>query len=218
MSGRAKTAKAKVRAKRTVGRTPRGKPKTRVAGKRSLKATKRRRSKGAGSPSVPDKAPARNDSRLRELERLLAEAAEQRTATSEILRIISQFPHDVQPVFDTIANAALKLCGASAATVTTFDGELVRMAAIANVDQTGTEALRRQFPRPASRDTAATRAIFTRSVVSIPDVLEDPDFGIQSAALASGFRSVLGVPLMRDGTPIGAIALGRPKPGPFPET
>src|SRR5437899_8747189 len=60
----------------------------------------------------------------------LTEALEQQTATSQILRVISQSPTNVQPVFDTIAAAALKLCRASSATVVTFDGELIHLAAM----------------------------------------------------------------------------------------
>jgi signal transduction histidine kinase len=153
---------------------------------------------------------------LREVEKRLAEALEQQAATSEILRVISQSRADVQPVFDTIAAAALKLCHASSVTVTTFDGDLLRVAALAIVNPEGADAVRGLFPRPPSRDIAASRAVLTRSVVAIPDVLEDPDFAHKAAALAGGFRSLLAVPLMQDRAPIGAIALGRPEPGPFP--
>jgi two-component system, NtrC family, sensor kinase len=145
------------------------------------------------------------------------EALEQQTATSDILRVISQSQTDAQPVFETIAAAALKLCSASSANVFTFDGELLHLAALAIVNPEGANAIRKLFPRPPSRDTAATRAVLTRSVVAIPDVLEDPEFAFQAAALASDFRSILDVPLMREGTPIGTIAVGRPEPGPFPE-
>ena len=80
----------------------------------------------------------------------LTEALEQQTATSEILRVISQSQTDVQPVFDTIAAAALKLCGASSANVFTFDGELIHLAAIVNVDPEGmSRPLRRFFPTAA---------------------------------------------------------------------
>ena len=76
--------------------------------------------------------PRNNDStRVRELEARLADALGQQTATSEILRVISQSPTDVQPVFDTIAAAAMKLCRASSANVFTFDGELIHLAALA---------------------------------------------------------------------------------------
>ena len=67
----------------------------------------------------------------------LTEALEQQTATSEILRVISQSQTDVQPVFDTIVAAALKLCSASSANVFTFDGELIHLAALVNLNAGG---------------------------------------------------------------------------------
>lgn len=148
------------------------------------------------------------------------EALEQQTATSEILRVISQSTTDVQPVFDTIVGAALNLCGASSANVVTFDGELIHVAAFAPVSPEGGDAVRHHFagyPRPPSRDTANTRAVLTRSVVVIPDVLEDSEYAAGATAIAAGYRSVLSVPLLREGGPIGAITVARAKPGPFPE-
>ena len=148
----------------------------------------------------------------------LTETLEQQTATSEILRVISQSQTDVQPVFDTIARAALELCRASSANVFTFDGELIHLAAFVNVNSAYVEALRQMFPRPLSRDAAVTRAVMTRSVVAIPDVLADADYAIKADATAGGFRSVVAVPLMREGNAIGGIAVGRAEPGPFPDT
>ena len=146
------------------------------------------------------------------------EALERQTATSEILRVISQSPRDVQPVFDTIAAAALKLCGATSANVTTFDGEQIHLAAFAPAFPDGADiALHHTYPRPPSRDTANTRAVLTRSVVVIPDVLEDGDYAVGAIAATTGYRSVLSVPLMREESPIGAIAVARAQPGPFPE-
>jgi signal transduction histidine kinase len=144
------------------------------------------------------------------------EALEQQTATSDILRVISQSPRDVQPAFDTIARAALKLCRAGSAYACTFDGELIHLVAFANVRPEGADQLRQVFPRPPSRETTMARAVLTRSVVEIPDVHEDPDYAIQAAARASDYRSVLAVPLLRGALPIGAIGVARPEPGPFP--
>jgi GAF domain-containing protein len=148
-------------------------------------------------------------------ERRLAEAIEQQAATSEILRVISQSRGDVQPVFDTIANAALELCRASSAVVFTFDGQLVRISALASVTPQGAEALRSAFPRPPGSDSAATRAVLSRRTIVIPDVLEDADYRIKEPASATGFRSTVSVPLLRGPEPIGAIGVGRPEPGPF---
>jgi GAF domain-containing protein len=152
---------------------------------------------------------------LQERNAALREALEQQTATSEILRVISRSPTDVQPVFDTIAAAVLKLCRATSANLLTFDGEQLHIAALANVDPQAELAFREFYPRRINRDTAVTRAVMTRDVVEIPDILEDPDYAMRDAALAGGFRSVLGIPLLRDGNPIGAIAVGRPEPEPF---
>ena len=132
--------------------------------------------------------------------------------------MISQSQTDVQPVFDTIAAAALKLCRASSALVFTFDGELIQLAAVANLNPEGADAWRQSFPRPPSRDTAATRSVLTCSVVAIPDVLEDPDYAIGATAAATGFRSALAVPLIREGKSDWRIGVGRPEPGPFPDT
>ena len=146
----------------------------------------------------------------------LAQATEQQAATAEILRVISRSPTDAQPVFETIATAALKLCGARSANVLSYDGTRLHVAAMAIVDPLGVEAMGSLFPRPASHDSAAGRAVLTCSVVVIADVLADPDYMSQQAAVAAGFRSILGVPLLRGGEPIGAIAVGRAEPGPFP--
>jgi len=142
------------------------------------------------------------------------EALEQQTATSDILRVISQSPRDVQPVFDAIAAAAMKLCNASSAVVLTFDGELMRLGALANVSPNEADAVRLRYPKVPGRETAGSRAILTGSTVVIPDVLEDPEFEVR----ARSFRSVVSVPLIREGSPIGAITVGRPEPGRFPDT
>ncbi len=76
----------------------------------------------------------------------LTEALEQQTATSEILRVISSSPTDVQPVFDTIAQNARRLCEADSGQVVTYDGNLVHLSALDHTSPEGTEALRQAFP------------------------------------------------------------------------
>ena len=169
------------------------------------------------TPSVTKKSRKLDDPTVAQFEQRLTEALEQQLATSEILRVISQSPTDVQPVFDTIAAAALKLCSASSALVTTFDGKLVHLAALAKLRPEGTDGIRRAFPRPASRETGATRAILTGTTVEIPDVLRDPEYVTSVQALAGDFRSILAIPLMRKGYPIGAVTVGRPEAGSFPD-
>ena len=145
----------------------------------------------------------------------LAESLEQQTATAEILRVISASQTDVQPVFETIADNSLRLCDATFSTVFRFDGELLHLAALRNVDPEGAEAIRAAFPMPASRAGASARAILTRSVAHIPDVREDPEYRLQVLTEKANYRSILAVPMLRDGQPIGTITVAGPSPKPF---
>src|SRR4029453_1080475 len=96
--------------------------------------------KGKAKPAVSRKSPKNEGSKVRDLEKRLAEALrdkaealEQQTATAEILRIIGSSPADAQPVFDAIAVNAVRLCDAEGVVVTRYDGTLLRVAAVHNV-------------------------------------------------------------------------------------
>jgi GAF domain-containing protein len=137
------------------------------------------------------------------------------TATSEILRVIARSPTDVQPVFGAIADSALRLCDAKHGNVFLFDGELIHLAAVVGTDQDGTEAVRRSFPQRPGPASATTRAIRTRQPAIVPDVLQDPEFQLMDLARAQAFRSVMSIPMLRAGEPIGAITVTRAEAGPF---
>jgi GAF domain-containing protein/CheY-like chemotaxis protein len=156
---------------------------------------------------------------FRELEvrnRDLTETLEQQTATSEILRVISSSPTDVQPVFDTIAANALRLCGATWSAVLRFDGELMHLVAHHNLgDPAQMEALIRAFPRPPRPGGATDRSVLTRAIAHVPDVQEDPSYQFGGLAQATGYRSILSVPMLRDGQPVGAIVATAASPRAF---
>src|SRR5262249_3705013 len=143
----------------------------------------------------------------------LTEALEQQTATSEILRVISSSPTDTQPVFDTIARNAARLCEATHSSVNQFDGELLTLAATHGFSVQEIEAGRQMFPRRAMRESAVGRAVLTRTVVHIPDVTQDPEY--RFPAQARFYRTILGVPMLREGVPIGAVAIWRQDVRPF---
>jgi PAS domain S-box-containing protein len=147
----------------------------------------------------------------------VTEALEQQTATSEILRVISSSPTDVQPVFDTIAGSALRLCDGHFSAVVRFDGELMHLVALHSVTPEGREALERAYPRRPSPGGLTDQAILTRAIAHVPDVLDDPGYGHRNLALAANYRSMLAVPLLREGNPIGVIAVTRAAVGPFPD-
>jgi len=143
------------------------------------------------------------------------EALEQQTATSEILRVISQSQTDVQPVFNTIVKSAARLCDGVFSTLASFDGELLHLVATHNFSPTALDVAHRVFPAPPSRATIMGRAILERGVVHAPDVKLDGEYGHPALTRAVGWRSGLAVPMLRDGVPLGAIAVGRAQPGPF---
>jgi GAF domain-containing protein len=174
--------------------------------------------KSKAKPPVARKSPKNEDARVLELEKRLAEALEQKAAASEILRVISQSPTDVQPVFDAIAESAVRLCDAEAATVTRFDGEWVHIGAIYGLSAARSDALRGTFPMRPSGAGGAARAIRDRAIVHIPDVVSDQEYEIQQTAMRSGYRGLLAVPMLHKGHAIGAITLGRAEPGEFSDT
>ncbi|HYT32458.1 MAG TPA: GAF domain-containing protein, partial [Thermoanaerobaculia bacterium] len=145
----------------------------------------------------------------------VTEALEQQTATSEILRVISQSQTDVQPVFDTIVRSAVKLCDGLFSALFRFDGELIHLIAQHNFTLEALEAAHRVYPAPPTRALLTGRAILERAVAHIPDVEIDPELQYQALSRAIGFRSGLFVPMLREGTPIGVIMVARAAPGSF---
>jgi len=148
--------------------------------------------------------------------RELTEALEQQTATSSILRVISTSPTDVQPVFETIVRNAVALCGSLFANVFRFDGELLHFVASHNVGPDYVELLRAKYPMRPDSSQVSGRAVLTRSVVRLEDALADPDYDHRFPA-ALGWRRMLGVPMLRQGEPLGAIVVGWVEAGPVPK-
>jgi GAF domain-containing protein/CheY-like chemotaxis protein len=145
----------------------------------------------------------------------LTEALEQQTATSEILRVISSSPTDVQPVFVTIVRSAVQLSGARRGALYRFDGELIHLVAHHNQSTEALAALQRAYPMRPSRAQASGRAILSRSVAEIQDVRNDAEY-LQGMAAQADLGSLLAVPMLRaDGAPTGVIVIQRSEPGPF---
>jgi signal transduction histidine kinase len=145
----------------------------------------------------------------------LRESLEQQTATSEVLKVISSSPADIQPVLDIIGERAEKLCDAEISIVSIVDGDLIRLASSHGVAEAGVDALRRNFPMRLTDETVTARAIRTRSVCHVADVLSDPQYQAKHAARLGGFRGCLGVPMVRDEQVVGAVFVARKQPGLF---
>jgi two-component system, NtrC family, sensor kinase len=147
----------------------------------------------------------------------LTESLEQQTATSEVLSVISSSVTDAQPVFEIIARSVARLCGSRFCHVFRFDGKLIHFAATHGYDAEAIDALRRAYPIPSGRKSAAARAILNGVVEQIPDINADPEYEHHDTAKIVKFRSIMAVPMLRAGRPVGAIAIARPQTGYFPE-
>jgi signal transduction histidine kinase len=143
------------------------------------------------------------------LKQVLAEALDREAATSEILRIISQSPTGLQPVFDAIVKNAVRLCEARFGAVFRLDGGLVHVAAHHNFGEVQT-----WYPMAPNRGHVSGRTILTGAAVQVPDILADEEY-LGTTVKSAGFRSLLGVPLLHGGRPIGAIVIYRAESGQF---
>ncbi|TMG85081.1 MAG: GAF domain-containing protein [Betaproteobacteria bacterium] len=145
--------------------------------------------------------------------RELTQALEQQTATSEILHVISRSPTVVQPVLDAVAQSAARLCGASDVLIMRMDGETMHRVAHVGVIPSASDR------RPVTRDTPTGRALIEARIIHVHDILQEFARGeyleARSLQEATGFRTVLVVPLMRDAQAIGALTIRRVDVHPF---
>lgn len=169
----------------------------------------------AAATDGPDGLPARVQQPAVAQE--LADALEQQGASREILSIISRSPSDLQAVFETVVERAVGLCKADHGRIVYFEPRGDGYAEVAEfgvADDAYRQLVKSRRYRDEGRETLVGRTILTRRAVVIDDVLADPDyrFAYQHAA---GFRSILGVPLLRDDFATGVIVVWRRQVRPF---
>src|SRR5215468_695217 len=139
-------------------------------------------------------------------------------ATNDVLKVMAASPGDPQPVFDLIVERARDLCDGYGATVYQFDGTLIHWRAATGVsdDPSKRHAVQAMFPMRPTREWPSGRAIIDRKVIHIRDLESEP--GLTPAMRGLTAKSVVNVPLLRSGLPIGAIALGSRELGGFTDT
>jgi len=146
----------------------------------------------------------------------LRESLEQQAAAADVLNIISRSTFDLQTVLDRLVELVTKLCDADLAAIHRQEGMNYRVIAICGGPPDYRE-IQNSVPLEPGRGTIIGRAVLERKPVHVADVLADSDYLLKDAQRRIGYRTVLGVPLMREGRPIGVIALLRLTVRPFTE-
>jgi signal transduction histidine kinase/putative methionine-R-sulfoxide reductase with GAF domain len=144
----------------------------------------------------------------------LSESLRQQTTTAEVLKTISRTAFDLQRVLETLLENAVRLCGAKHGMIFRYDGEFCRAAADYN-NPPGLLELWQRTPIRAGRQTATGRALLELRPVQITDAQADPEYNFPEALKLQSFRTVLAVPLLREGVPLGTIALWKTEVAPF---
>jgi len=146
----------------------------------------------------------------------LTESLQQQTATADVLKVISRSAFDLKSVLQTLVQSAGRLCGADFATITRQKDGVLFFAEAYGYSSEFIDYVR-ALPVERGRGTATGRALLEGRVIHIDDVLADPDYTWAEAQRLGGYRTVLGVPMLREGIPVGVLTLTRSEVRPFTE-
>ena len=146
----------------------------------------------------------------------LAESLQQQTATADVLKVISRSAFDLQAVLQTLVELAARLCDADKATITRQKGGVFFRAETYGFSAEFMDYVR-SIPIEPERGTVTGRALLEGRIIHIPDVQADPDYTWAEAQRLGGYRTIVGVPMLREGMVTGVLALTRDQVRPFTE-